>query len=194
MSWLHHCCQYAHTTATATATMQKQQSLTGFPADIAQSRAEKPVQPFHTQFPNTLVNGKYLSFQTPWYEDKSWLEYSIVKDVCYCYACHFFHTSASDSLLTSFCVFLQAREGLLLFTAVLESDAMVAWQQYKINQKDHTCIAHRLDQIGERVIQENQHYLKTICEVILLCAQQKIALRSHNKSDSLENPGNFWQL
>ena len=77
---------YAHTTATATATMQKQQSLTGFPADIAQSRAEKLVQPFRTQFPNTLVNGKYLSFQTPLYEDKSWLEYSIEKDPSLCSA------------------------------------------------------------------------------------------------------------
>ena len=95
-----------------------------------------------------------------------------------------------------FLCFSPSKRGTLALhsSSRVHTDAMVAWQQYKINQKDHTSIAHRLDQIGERVIQENQHYLKTICEVILLCAQQKIALRSHNKSDSLENPGNFWQL
>ena len=52
---------------------------------------------------------------------------------------------------------------------------MVVWQQLKLNRERKT-LAHRMDSLGEQTLQLNWHYIKTIAEVILLCACQDIAL------------------
>ena len=41
------------------------------------------------------------------------------------------------------------------------------------------------------LIAENRHYLKTIAEILLLCAHQEIALRRHDESSSSSNGGDF---
>ena len=38
------------------------------------------------------------------------------------------------------------------------------------------------------------HYLKSIAEVILLCAQQDLALRGHHESMESSNRGNFLEI
>ena len=40
-------------------------------------------------------------------------------------------------------------------------------------------------------IQQNRHYLKTIAEVVLLCAKQDLALRGHREGQTSNNKGNF---
>lgn len=46
------------------------------------------------------------------------------------------------------------------------------------------------------MISKNQHYVKSLAEVILVCAQQGLALRGHrdNVDDQSKNPGNFRTL
>ena len=41
------------------------------------------------------------------------------------------------------------------------------------------------------VIKKNRHYLKTIAEVLLLCSELEIALRSRRESSDSLNRGNF---
>ena len=55
--------------------------------------------------------------------------------------------------------------------------AMVAWYDYKKNTQKRTTIADRLDSARSLQVQHNRHYIKTVVEVILLCAQQDIGLR-----------------
>ena len=57
---------------------------------------------------------------------------------------------------------------------------MVAWQQLKVNRERKTTLPHRMDSLGEQALQMNRHYIKTIAEVILLCARQDIPLRGHD--------------
>ena len=54
-------------------------------------------------------------------------------------------------------------------------------------------IGERLDNEGKRMISRNRHYVKSLAEVVLLCAQQGLALRGHGDSmdDPCKNPGNF---
>ena len=68
---------------------------------------------------------------------------------------------------------------------------MVAWQQFRLNQQHKTTLAHRMDRLGEQTLRSNRHYIKTIAEIILLCARQEIALRGHIESAQSQNPGNF---
>ena len=72
--------------------------------------------------------------------------------------------------------------------------AVVSWEQHSFNTKQGTTIKRRLDKLGHRVIQENRHYLKTVAEVILLCAQAELPLRGHDESKSSLNPGNFMMM
>ena len=144
-----------------------------------------------------FIGGKNRSFQHSWFKDKLLLEYSVERDACYCYACRF-NSIGSDSLFANFNGFRDwkhapGNKGSLSLhsSSRLHADAMVAWQQYTLNKEHHTSIVHRLDQLGEKVLQENRHYLKTFCEVILLCARQDIALQGHNEKACSENPGNF---
>ena len=57
-----------------------------------------------------------------------------------------------------------------------------------------TTIADRLDYVRRIRILENRHYMKTVAEVVLLCARQDIALRGHRESQSSLNRGNFLEI
>ena len=72
--------------------------------------------------------------------------------------------------------------------------AMVAWYDYKKNTQKRTTIADRLDSARSLQVQHNRHYVKTVAEVILLCAQQDIGLRGHRESQSSLNRGNFLEI
>ena len=48
-----------------------------------------------------------------------------------------------------------------------------------------------MDRLGEQCLRSNIHYIKTIAEIVLLCARQEIALRGHDESVDSQNPGNF---
>lgn len=68
---------------------------------------------------------------------------------------------------------------------------MVAWQQFQLNRECKTTLPHRMDRLGEQSLMSNRHYIKTIAEIVLLCAHQEIALHRHDESVDYQNPGNF---
>jgi len=54
-----------------------------------------------------------------------------------------------------------------------------------------------IDILGEarqEQVQNNRHYLKTSCEIILLCSNQEIALRGHRENEASANKGNFIEI
>ena len=65
---------------------------TDFPSDIAQGPLQSPVQP-RMKFPSTTVGNKKRSFNSDWYKNYKWLEYSVQKDAAFCYPCRFFATT-----------------------------------------------------------------------------------------------------
>ena len=68
---------------------------------------------------------------------------------------------------------------------------MVAWQQFQLNRERKTTLPHRMDRLGKQCLRSNRHYIKTIAEIVLLCARQEIALRGHHELVDSQNPGNF---
>ena len=73
-------------------------------------------------------------------------------------------------------------------------EAVLTWNDYNLNLQRETTIIRSLDKIGMNVIKENRHYIKTIAEIILLCARQEIALRGYDETEDSLNPGNFRAL
>ena len=177
---------------------QRQENDTRFPSDIAQSTADEPSQPLLAHFPTTIIGGKARSYQAFWFRSHPWLEYSVEKDSCYCYPCRLFNRDPSDSLFANPPGFRDwkhapGNKGSLCLHATSKSysGAMVAWQQFRLNQQHKTTLAHRMDRLGEQTLRSNWHYIKMIAEIILLCARQEIALRGHIESTHSHNPGNF---
>lgn len=48
-----------------------------------------PVQPV-LDYPKSVIGGRNFRFQQKWYEEFKWLEYSISKDVAFCFNCRCF--------------------------------------------------------------------------------------------------------
>ena len=72
--------------------------------------------------------------------------------------------------------------------------AMACWNAYTTNLKKHTSLAHRLETAREEVIKNNRHYIRTLAEILQLCAKQEIAVRGHRESAESKNQGNFLEI
>uniref|UniRef100_A0A1X7V0P6 TTF-type domain-containing protein n=1 Tax=Amphimedon queenslandica TaxID=400682 RepID=A0A1X7V0P6_AMPQE len=142
------------------------------------------------------------SFQERWYHLFPWLEYSIERDCVYCFPCRFFGVNTDRCL--SYQGYSDWKHALgkigTLTThdsSVKHKEATLTWKQYQSTIAHDTSIANQLERGRLKTIQENREYVKYILEVILLCAQQGIALRGHrevNDSEKSTNIGNFLSL
>ena len=59
-------------------------------SDISRSREEGPVQLCLKTFPRTQHGTRKVAFNSSWYKDNSWFEYSVNQDSTYCFACRHF--------------------------------------------------------------------------------------------------------
>ena len=67
----------------------------------------------------------------------------------------------------------------------------IQWNDYTTNVRRQSTIEHRIDSAHQQSITENQHYIFTLAEVLLMCAKQNMALRGHRESAESSNRGNF---
>lgn len=171
--------------------------------DIAHSVSQSPVQPKLIRYPNTMFGNKPRSFSSRWYSKYTWLEYSCSRNAVFCYACRLFSGPGMGRAEETFksigyCDWKHAtgKHGLLEKHDKCRAHkvAMVAWGSYERNQQQGLTIEHRLDSARSIQIQRNRHYIKTVAEVIILCARQDLALRGHDESQSSQNRGNFLEI
>ncbi|XP_034566468.1 uncharacterized protein LOC117831761 [Notolabrus celidotus] len=152
------------------------------PSDISRSKEEGPVQPCLTKFPKTQHGTRKRSFNSSWYRDNSWLEYSILQDSSYCFACrHFSLPNAPDSAFASQSGFsnwkkaLSKESGFKLHSkSELHINAVYAWSQYKKATENNTTMLNSMNVNCQKKVEENQHYVKTIANVLLLTATQNV--------------------
>ncbi|KAM9751495.1 uncharacterized protein ACNS7B_008320 isoform 1-T1 [Menidia menidia] len=170
------------------------------PSDISKSKEQGPVQPSLTNFPRTQHGTRKRTFHSSWYKDYSWLEYSVIKDSSYCFACrHFSLPNAPDSVFASHSGFsnwkkaLSKESGFKLHSKLEHHvNAMYAWSQYKRANEGNTTMLNSINTNRKKVVEENRYYIKTIADVLLLTATQNIAQRGLNReSGDSRNKGNF---
>ena len=180
-------------------------TTSSLPNDIAQIAAFPPVQPVNITFPQTKFGKSSRSFNAAWYNRYKWLEYSVQRDACFCYPCHIFGTTSfgvsrpeSSFTVTGFRNWKKAtgKNGTLCRheNSIAHKNAEVAWDQYKQNLKKGTSISEQHDSQRATTIMQNRHYLKTVIEALLYCAQQEVALRGHREGIDSHNRGNFLEL
>jgi hypothetical protein len=76
-----------------------------------------------------------------------------------------------------------------------ECSTFLAAAVYKSAIASNNSVSVQLDSQRLKTIQDNRHYVKSLLECVLYCAQQGIAFRDHRESDhSATNVGNFRAL
>ena len=165
--------------------------------DIAVVATSLPVQPSNIKrYPVTLYSNKPRSLNPEWFKLYPWLEYSVKQDACFCYPCRMFGSSGGMSASRPEKVFTvlgfkdwkhaTGKNGILKGNDNSHShkQAVVAWKEFK-----KTLLMH-----WEELVKKNCHYLKTLCEIILLCSNQEIALHGHRENETSKNRGNFIEI
>uniref|UniRef100_A0A669BDB9 TTF-type domain-containing protein n=1 Tax=Oreochromis niloticus TaxID=8128 RepID=A0A669BDB9_ORENI len=151
--------------------------------------SDNPTQP-HLSFPKTYQGCSRRSFRPEWYKIHPWLEYSQSRDSCYCFACrHFSLPDAPKSVFTSGVGYRNWKKAMFKdsgFCCHAKSQshktAMIAWaENNKMSEKNETLMT-AMDDHRQKQVLENQTYIRTIAEILILTATENIAQRGHRES------------
>ncbi|XP_028416040.1 zinc finger MYM-type protein 1-like [Dendronephthya gigantea] len=160
-----------------------------------------PVRPA-IDFPPSPIGGRNFKFQKKWYEEYSWLEYSVAKDAAFCFSCRCFGqlVGSSDDAFTKtgFRNWKNAtgEKGKLSKHA---NSRMHTLSTERIHSfKSATPIDVQLNREAEAVRErkeqerkENREIVETIFDVVRHLAKQNMSFRGHDESYDSKNKGNF---
>ena len=171
--------------------------------DIAAVATDSPVQPINIRYPVTLYSNKPRSFNPDWFKLYPWLEYSVKEDACFCFPCRMFGGSGGVSTSRPHKTFTEigfkswkhatGKDGILKGhdESYSHKSALIAWNEFK---RQPSSVVDQMGGNRQQHIVRNRHYLKTVCEVLLLCSYQEIAMRGHREDEMSTNKGNFLEI
>lgn len=151
-------------------------------------------------FPKSIQGAAKRSFHSEWYKAYTWLEYSQSKDAAYCFACRLFSLpNAASSVFTSVNGYSNWKKATFKdsgFSLHAKSDinAMTAWLENKRMGENNSSLFALMDHDHKKKVTENQNFVKTLAEILLLTATRNIAQRAHNESAASSNRGNFLEI
>ena len=166
------------------------------PIDISMSCNDASAQKMLSIYPTNQQN---RSFQSNWFRDREWLEYSVQNDACYCYYCHHFpsnHLNADDAFVTTgFNNWKKALDKTAGLTRHVSSQAhIIATKNYLTYKQQHVTDSSTLKQIRhDRAIsiRKNRDRLIKISSTLLFLAQQMISFRGHEENETYVNLTDF---
>ncbi|XP_068114995.1 zinc finger MYM-type protein 1-like [Hyperolius riggenbachi] len=171
------------------------------PTDISQTRDTMPVQPKLNAFPLKKFGQQRRAFNPNWYTTFNWIEYSQSEDAVYCFPCRHFpqpNKSANAFVRLGFQNWKKAigKDGSLTIhnSAEAHKASHVAWCEFQIRTRDGRTLNTMLGEEHCKLVTENRHYIKTICDILRLTASQCIAQRGHREDEKSLNRGNFIEI
>jgi len=174
------------------------------PNDIAQMLDEGPIQPKLKTYPKTVYGvGKtkrMRSFNSSWYDQFNWVEYSKIDDSVYCFPCRFF-SFKTNSDLTFINVGYKNWKNAMSCKGFIRhhntdehKKCLIAWLNYKNNKKNNTSVLSQISDQHTLVVAENRRYMKAIIVSLRMLAVQGQAFRGHNENENSVNRGNFIEM
>ena len=162
------------------------------PDDISKSCDELPSQPKLKNYP---MNDQKRAFQSVWFNNRPWLEYSIVNDSCYCYYCRHFSSNklnVGDAFIsTGFNNWkrsLESNSGLVKHSSCQSHIiATKNYESYKQRQATNSSVINQLDSGRIIQIRRNRDRLMKICSILHLLSRQMISLRGHVENEKYVN-------
>jgi len=181
---------------TVSVSMNESFEAKSAPNDISASCIDSPIQPKLTSYP---LNHQKRSFQSNWYIDRKWLEYSVQNDACYCYYCRHFSSNklnAGDAFSTSgFNNWKKSLEkgGGLTKHALSQSHIIATknYLSYKQREESDSSVIKKLDSGRAIQIRKNRDRLIQICSTLHVLARQMISFRGHEENQQYVNSTHF---
>ncbi|CAF1465686.1 unnamed protein product [Adineta ricciae] len=152
------------------------------PDDISKSCNDIPTQSKLTSYP---INTDKHSFQSSWYKERPWLEYSVKNNMVYCYYCRHFscnrsnnHNAFTTTGFNNWKRALEATGGLLKYSqSKLHVTSTKNYESYVSQRQSNSNVMNKLD--PGRVIH-------------IPC--QMIIFRDHRENSQSSNQGNFLEI
>lgn len=146
---------------------------------------DSPSQPVLTSYPKRSFGQSVRCFNASWYQSRPWLEYSLLRDASFCFACRKYsipHSEREDIFTKrSFTNWKKALEKDAGFQKHASSfphiRSMSARQEHQRRAETGESIVQLL---GQTQIEKNGYYVKSIGEAIQFLAVNELALRGHN--------------
>lgn len=185
--------------------------------DLPKNRLEKlarisrgPHHPCLSTYPVKTVgkgrNSRNRSFKSTWFEYYKWLEYSVVKDAAYCFACRCFalnDSSATGSIENAFTTtgFSSWHKAHEMFKTHEKSrchaSSMVGWENFNASKP----VDVMLDDAKEAELKEkekrrleNHKYMSRLIDIVRLLAKGGKPLRGHDESEESDEKGLFLEI
>ena len=145
------------------------------------------------QYPQHWFGLKKRSFNSSWFANFSWLEYSVTRDAGFGFSCRMLgknvkHDTFVSTGLTNW------KKALDLFREHQKTPAhkasMVSWHSFK-SSVSHGSVVDQLHSANEAEIRNRREYLRRIVATTQLLAKQNIPFRGHDEGTSSSNKGNF---
>lgn len=158
---------------------------------------DRPSQPILSSYPKRPFGKIQRCFNTAWYQTRPWLEYSVLRDSSFCFACRKFSSNSDREDIftkrgyTNWKKALDKDGGFYKHaTSISHSRAMIAWQDFQRRSETGENIVHLL---GHTQVEKNRYYVKSMGEVIQFLTVSELALRGHNHGD-MDEEGLFTRL
>ena len=170
--------------------------------DISLDKCSKPVQPHLKEFPKR----NQRRFNVTYYSRFFWIEYSILKDEAFCFACRHFGMKATIRkgeyigkrvfVDNGFCRWKDALEH---FNTHENSDrhkkAISSWQNFQtIQNNENPSIIVSINHVSDQEIKENRDHIKILLRAASYLGRQGQAFRGHDESKESNDKGNFVEL
>lgn len=172
--------------APSTSTAPKQVPLSAAsapPQAVSDLNGDTPSQPILASYPKRALGAILRSFNPAWYHTRPWLEYSVLRDACFCFPCRKYVTSANerDVVFTS--------RGFNNWKAALQRDrglqkhafshshvqAAATWSEHKCREATGETIDCML--VDKTQLEKNQYYVKNLGGVVKFLCVNELGLR-----------------
>ncbi|KAL4101261.1 hypothetical protein QTP88_021281 [Uroleucon formosanum] len=142
-----------------------------------------PCRPVLSTYTKTKFGKQYRSFQSEWYKNYEWLEYSIKSNAAFCFVCRIFDTSGVEDIWTKtgcnnwqkFIVKIGKHQNADFHKTNLTK--MVA---YKTNKQSGSIMA-KLSDAHRNQIAGNRAYMAQLIEIVVYLGKQDVAFRGHSE-------------
>lgn len=170
------------------------------PLDISPIGSTHPIVTAKTlkgyKFPKTGSPAR--SFQLCWMEKFSWLEYSVLEDAAFCFACRCFDlntTKEARFTSTGFNNWKHATDKKGGFARHDASSshiqAMCSWKEL-LQRNENQSSVHEL--VSNKTLEMRRYYMKTIIEVIIFLIVNELGLRGSWDEEQHKEDGIFQNL
>ena len=156
-----------------------------------------PKKPILPDFPSRLFGKTKRAFSTYYYNKYCWLEYSVLKDAVFCFACRHFQTDSSveESFRKGVSDWKKLSSKLEKHAnSLAHQNCMVKWDNFKQSTSGGGSIAAKLSESHNATVEKNRSYLFKVVDIVRLLSALGLPFRGHREAIDSESRGNYLEV